>query len=243
VGIPRDEIHEFKITDNIQGALQQIALLTAKMQQVDSIQPPSMGDTGNASTTATAFAGASRATGERANYKSLTFENTFLCELYWMIQQMTFTFAKPQTGFLLMGEKVYDFNPSRDYFYKPISQSIEPEYSKANKRKEWTTLLGYLIQLVPIRPDAIQLINYALSEIVKLMGDEYSNIASILMNPNQPNLPEAGAGAGLQGGGSVSAGGGGMQMSNQNNVPMSANEQSARGSVAPSSQAPMIGMQ
>ena len=86
---PTKGIYEFKISSDTTGALQQIGMLTSKMQQVDSVQPPQMGDTGAASTTATAFAGAFQATGERSNYKSLTFENTFLTELYWMIQQMT----------------------------------------------------------------------------------------------------------------------------------------------------------
>jgi hypothetical protein len=241
VGSPKDEVHEFKISDNIQGALQQISVLANKMQQVDSIQPPSMGETGNASTTATAFAGAFKATGERANYKSLTFENTFLCELYWMIQQMTYVFAKPETGLKLMGEKVYDFNPGLDYFYKPLSQSIEPEYSRAAKRKEWATIIGYLIQLVAVRPDVINLINYSLSEFVKLMGDEFSNVSKVLMNPQQPNLPEATGGAGVQGPGGVPAMTSSMPVSNQNMTPQTGMEQSARG-MAQVGAPPMIGM-
>lgn len=239
-GAPKDEVHEFKISDNIQGALQQIAVLTTKMQQVDSIQPPSMGQTGNASTTATAFSGAFKATGERANYKSLTFENTFLCDLYWMIQQMTYRFAKPATGLKLMGEKVYDFDPSKDYYYKPLSQSIEPEYSKVAKRKEWTTIIGYLIQLVQVRPDIIPLINYSLGEFVKLMGDEYQNVAKMLMNPAQPNLPEEGGAGGSQQQ-QIGMGGSSMPMSNQSGVPQGAMEQSARGMTQVGAR-PMIGM-
>jgi hypothetical protein len=230
-------VHEFKISDNIQGALQQIAVLTTKMQQVDSIQPPSMGQTGNASTTATAFSGAFKATGERANYKALTRENTFLIDLYWMIQQMTYRFAKPETGLKLMGEKVYDFDPSKDYYYKPLSQSIEPEYSKVAKRKEWTTIIGYLIQLVAVRPDIIPLINYSLGEFVKLMGDEYQNVAKMLMDPQQPNLPDAGGGPQTQ----QPASAGALPMSNQNGVPQGAMEQSARG-MAQVGRPPMIGM-
>lgn len=236
-GAPKDEVHEFKISDNIAGALQQIAVLTTKMQQVDSIQPPSMGQTGNASTTATAFSGAFKATGERANYKSLTFENTFLCDLYWTIQQMTYRFAKPETGLKLMGEKVYDFDPSKDYYYKPLSQSLEPEYSKVSKRKEWLVLIQQLTTLVTVRPDVLPILNYCIGEFVKLMGDEYQNVAKMLFNPQQSNLPEASGGPQQQQLGMGST----MPMSNQSGIPQGAMEQSARGMTQVGAR-PMIGM-
>jgi hypothetical protein len=46
-----DDIKEFQISDNITAALSQIDTLRGMMQQVDSTQPPSMGDAGQASTT------------------------------------------------------------------------------------------------------------------------------------------------------------------------------------------------
>ena len=218
-----DEISEFKISDNIQGALAQISFLMDKMQQVDSVQPPSMGETGAASTTATAYAGASYATGERANYKSLTFENTALTELYWMVQQMTWQFAKPETGYRLMGEKVYDFDPALDYYYKPLSQSIEPEYSKLAKRKEWTTLFGYAAQMAQIHPDGIKMVNYIFGQIAMLMGDEHANFANKFLNEAVPAVQEGGgAGAMMP---SVSA----APVSNQNLIPMSGTEMGTRG--------------
>lgn len=225
VNNPREDIQEFKISDNIDGALKQMSILADKMQQVDSIQPPSMGDTGAASTTATAFAGAFKATGERANYKSLTFENTFLTDLYWMIQQMTFMFAKPETGYRLMGEKVYNFDPSKDYWYKPLSQSIEPEHSKMAKRKEWATLIGYTQQLLGIHPDAPKMLNYCYLQFIKLMGDEYTNFATTFLDENKPITPQGGQGQ------QMLEGGGGMPMSNQNMIPMSGQEMDTRGTV------------
>lgn len=215
---PQKDVKEFQISDNISGALAQISMLTGKMQQVDSIQPPSMGDTGQASTTATAFAGAYRATGERVNYKSLTFENTFLCDLYWMIQQMTYVFAFPETGIKLMGDKVYDFDPSKDYYYKPLSQSIEPEYSKANKRKEWMTLFGYAAQIP--HPDTVKMINYIFGEIVSLMGDEHVNFADKFLGENQSIQDQGGVGA---------VPNQDVPMSNQAGIPQGGMERDARG--------------
>jgi len=216
-----NEIQEFKISDNIVGALNQINLLTTKMQQVDSVQPPAMGQAGAPSTTATAFAGASYATGERANYKSLTFENTALCELYWMIQQMTFQFAQDETMLKLMGNKVYDFDPSKDYYYKPVSQSIEPEYSKNAKIKTWQGVLGYVVQLVGVHEDAVNMVNYIIGQIAKLSGDEFANFSDALLNPQKPVVQ--------QGGTAPVANTGGVPVSNQNAVPMSGAELGTRG--------------
>ncbi len=214
-----DDINEFMISDNIVGALNQIGMLTTKMQQVDAIQPPSMGQTPSvASTTATAASLADQGTDTRTNYKSLSFENTALTELYWMILQMTWQFAKPETGFKLMGEKVYNFDPSKEYFYKPLSQSIETEYSKANKRREWATILGYVVQLQ--HPDAPKLINTVLGEITKLMGDEFVNFRNMALNEQIP-IQQTG---GEQPGASAN-----LQASNQNGLPMSGAETNVRG--------------
>jgi len=181
---PKD-IDELKIEDNISGAMQQLGILTTKMQQTTAIYPTTMGDIpGEASTTATAIVGAEQRTGKRTNYKSLTFEYTCLTELYWMIQQMTWQFAYPETGMKLMGEKIYDFNPTLDYYYKPLSQSIETAESKQIKIKNWTTILGYLVQL-----NAPQLVNYVLAQIILLSGDEYANFGQALLNPNEPMTP------------------------------------------------------
>ena len=217
-----NNVQELQISDNITGALQQIDMLTSKMQQVDSVQPPTLGETGQASTTATAYVGASRATGERTNYKSLTFENTFLTDLYWMVQQMTYQYATEETAFMLMGEKMYDFDPSReDYFYKPLSQSIEPEYSKTAKRREWTTVLTTLGPLVATgSPDALKMFNYVFGEFVKLMGDEYQNFAKVFLSQIQSE-----SGGQMQQPGQLGA----PPVSNQNQIPMTGAEMGTRG--------------
>ena len=130
-------------------------------------------------------------------------------------------FAKPETGYKLMGEKVYNFDPSKDYWYKPLSQSIEPEHSKMAKRKEWATLIGYTQQLLGVHPDAVKMLNYCYGEFVKLMGDEYTNFATTFLDERKPVTPQGGAGGGqLEGGG--------MAMSNQNMIPQSGGEMAAR---------------
>ena len=189
------DLEEFKISDDIQGALAQIQVLTNKMDQAMAVFPTTMGDLpGKASTTATAVVGAEGKTNNRTNYKSMTFEYTFLIPLYWMIQQMTYTFAKPETGVKLMGNKVSDFNPDMDYTYKPLSQSIESEQSKLAKLRMWDTILSRVIGIQ--HPDTVHIFNYIFNKICELMGDEYVNFAEAFLGTDVGITPKG------QGGGS-----------------------------------------
>lgn len=181
-----DDIQELEISDDVSGAMNQIGVLTGKMQQTTAIYPSTMGDVGPASTTATAIAGSEARTNQRTNYKSMTFEYTFLTELYWMIQQMTWRFAKPETGVQLMGKKVFDFDPSLNYTYKPLSQSVETAHSKNMKIQTWNQMLGYLVPLVETKPSVINAINYIILQIAKLQGDEMTNFANIFLGNEPP---------------------------------------------------------
>jgi hypothetical protein len=188
------------------------------MNQATAIFPTTMGGLpSKTSTTATAVAGADQRTNQRTNYKAMTFEYTLLCELYWQIQQMTWAFAKPETGVKLMGEKVYDFDPLLNYTYKPLSQSIETEFAKQEKIKNWTTILGYVMNSQ--HPSTPQLVNLIISKIAKLMGDEYKDFAGSLLDESQPMQPVE----------EQNAEAGGVPASNQYGLPQSNIEQVARG--------------
>ena len=211
-----NEIQEFQINDNIQGGLAQLGILTEKMREATSTYPPQMGNTPQlASTTATAVANATAGSTRRTNYQSMTFENTFLAELYWMNIQMTWQFAKPETGHRLMGDRVFDFNPNYEYWFRPLSQSIETEYSKDNKIQRWTQILTVVMQSG--HPEAAKAFNYIMAKIAKLDGDEYEQFAEMFLNPSMP----------MQQGGSP-ANTGGPAVSNQNGLPMSIPEQTTR---------------
>ena len=178
---PREDIVPLKIEDNISGALNQAAVLKNSLNEVTSIFPGTMGNLpAEASQTATAVASADQRSTQRSNYKSITFENTALHELFWMITQMTWQFAKPETGEKLMGDFIEYFNPSLDYFYRPLSQSIETEQSKAMKIRQYNQMLGYLGNMVQFAPEpTIKKIDYITTKIFELMGDEYSNVMNL----------------------------------------------------------------
>jgi hypothetical protein len=211
-----DDLQEIKIDDNIQGALQQLGFLIGKTNQAMSIYPTTMGNMPSAaSTTATAVAGAATQTNIRTGFKSVTFENTFLNELYWMIVQLTAQFAQELTAKKLMGEKLLAFDPMKDYWYKPVSQAIDSEQSKNNKIKNWITILGYVSQIQ--HPDAMKQINHILTQVYTFMGDEYVNFGKQLYDESVP----AQGGAGQQAQSSE-------PVSNQNAVPQSQAEQLTR---------------
>jgi hypothetical protein len=226
-----EDLQELKITDNIQGAMSQAQLFISGMQKVTSIYPTTMGETGPASTTATAVAGAESRTNLRANYKSLTFENTFLVDLYWMILQMTARFAEAETLLLLLSptEAQY-FDPGRDYCYIPVSSNIEVESGKISKMKVIDQVLGRVVNMQ--NPKTPMLVNKLIEKFLDLLGADYADIKSALLDEgpvgqaaatNQlPTPPSGGPGqqpAGLEP----------QPVSNQNQQPISSPEAMVRG--------------
>jgi len=212
-----DNLEELVISDDIQGALAQGAQLRQSLNQAMAVFPTTMGDVpGEATTTATAVASGGEKTDLRSNYKALTFENTFLVELYEMIQQLTWTFASPETGEKLMGEKVVNFDPTLNYFYKPVSQAIEPEYAKANKIKLLTQIFGYVVNIP--HPDTVKVVNYIVGKMMTLMGDEFENYKEKMFNEQVPiqtqtqNVEQEG-----------------FPTTNEQGIPQSAAEQGVRG--------------
>jgi hypothetical protein len=218
----RGAIEPLKIEANTEAALNQIQLLISKGQQVTSVYPTTMGEVGQASTTATAIAGADARSNMRSNYKSLTFEYTFLIEFYWLLLQMFWQFAQIDTALKIMGPDAEFFDPDADYTYQPVSSNIEMEYNKYKKIQNWDQILGRVVNIQ--HPDTVKMINYIVGKVCELMGDEYALFSKAMLNPDVPiQTKNAQAEQGMVPGGQPE------MMSNQNNVPMLLPEQFARG--------------
>jgi len=221
---PTSDVQEFKIESDVGSSIMQYGLFRDSMQQFKGIYPNTMGQTpAMASTTATAIAGAEVNTTARTNYASLTYEHTFLTELYWMILQMTWQFAHEDTAIKLLGseETLLAFDPANDYYYKPITSSIETEYAKEAKVRNLTAIIGYVSQ-VP-NPNTLKVVNMLIADIMDLMGKEIAQYKEMLFDESAP-APETGA---------DQQAGAGMPASNQSGVPQSPQEQAARGNVVP----------
>ncbi len=180
------DLEEFKIDGNIQPALQTIGMLQAQGQKAVAIYPTTMGELpSQASTTATAIAGAEQRTTIRGNYKSLTFEFTFLLELYRMILNMTYQFAKEETALKMMGDDAEFFDPDADYTYSPVSTAIETEYNKQRKVQLYDQTLGRLSGLVQILPKLVPVIAHIVARQLELQGDEYQEIGKMIEDLSQ----------------------------------------------------------
>ncbi len=219
-----DKLRELVVRDNIQGALQQAQMFINGIHNVTSIFPNTMGDVGQASTTATAVAGAESRSNTRQNYKALTFEYTFLCDLYWMILQLSYRFMHPQTAWKLLGQRGSEmFDPSPDYSYQPISSNIEQEHGKYRKIQLIDQMLGRIVN-VP-NPKVPMLINMFVAEVFDLLGVDYQKYKKALLDEG-PTSQQAAMGQTQQDQPTM---GPPMDMtSNQMGLPVSSPEMSAR---------------
>jgi len=182
---PKEDLVELRMRDNTDSALNLLAMLAGKMQQVSSVYPTTMGALPDkASTTATAVAGSESRSNLRANYKSLTYEYTFLidqyCHILWMIAQ----YATKETAHKLMGEGMYTFDPNADYTYTPLTSQIEAEHGKQKKLQIYDQILGRVVGLK--HPDTVKIVGYILSKTFELLGDEFSAFKNILPDPTKP---------------------------------------------------------
>lgn len=222
---PVNDMQELVIRDNIEGGLRQLGMLVEGLQTLTSVFPTTMGSLpADSSTTATAIAGADQRSNQRSNFKSKTFEFTALTELYWMINHMTFAFAEKETGMKLMGDKVQNFDPRLDYFYKPLSQSIESDQSKQQKMQRWIQTLGFISNIQD--PRVVQLFFTIIGEIAKLMGDEEAAVVGNALSAGQGQAPTPGGLGGPAQQPSMTQPM--IAMSNQNGVPQSTQEMHTR---------------
>lgn len=214
-------LNQLIIDGNVAPAVNQNNWLTSKMNQSMAIYPNIMGDVGAASTTATAIGSADQRSDQRTHGKSLIFEHTALTELFWMILQMTHRFAGEETAFKLLGDMVYDFNPNLDYIYKPVSQAIESEYSKATKLKVYQGMLQ--VAAMSQNPKAAAVYNQITAEMFQLLGKETEQFADALMDESAP-MQESATGSPPGMGGATGA----IPASNQTGMPQSMPEMAAR---------------
>ena len=193
---PTTDLKELTISDNITGTIEMNHLLASKMQQVSSVYPTTMGDLPQASNTATAVAGAESRANLRANYKSLTFENTFLIDFYSMILNMTYQYATDETKLAMMGEDAQYFDPEMDYTFTPVSSNVELDASKDRKIQRYDQMLARIAPFAQ-NPKIHILVNFILSRMFELQGDEFSIVRKMLLDEKPPPMEE-GTGNGTQ---------------------------------------------
>ena len=212
------DIEEVVIRDNIQGTLMTVGAVTGWMDRLSSVTPPRMGSLPDKSgTTATSVVNAENNANVRSGFKDMTFEYTFNCELYWMINQMSYRFMQPSTAQKLLGDLIYKYDPDPEYTYTAVSSNIETEYNK-NRTMQIATQLIQITSGMK-HPGTPKMLNYLFSRIFELYGDRFPGYKNILLNPEQ----DMGGGATFG-----KAPDQGMPQSNQNGMDMSNAEMDAR---------------
>lgn len=189
------DIEEFKIDGNVEGPLAMAQLFKSEGQTVSSVYPTSMGDTGaiKASMPATIGAIAENRSNLRGNYKSLTFEYTFLLDFYWIILQMTDQFAQDETLQKMIGDNVQYFDPNPDYTYSPVTSNIEMEYNKKTKIQNYDQTMGRISGMVQVIPELVPIIAHIIRRQLELQGDEFPAIAQMIENLSKAQPRQEGA--------------------------------------------------
>jgi hypothetical protein len=185
-----DDLKPIEIRDNPQGTFEAVNTLTTYMERMAAVFPTTMGQLpSQASTTATAVAGAEQRTNMRGGFKNLTYEYTFNSEFFWMMLQMAKRFMQPETGKKMLGEKVVAFDASADYTYQPVASNIETEYNKNSTLRVIDQFLGRVANIP--NPNTPKLLNYLLGRAFDLFGDRFPDYKKYLLDETAPQpVPE-----------------------------------------------------
>ncbi len=179
------DLEEFKIDANIDGTINLNTMLFGMTEKVSATSPTQMAELPRkASTTATAVGATMTSSSKRSNYKDLTYEYTFNLDHYWIILQMTYQFAEPETALKMMGEDSQYFNPDPDYTYSPLTSNIETEYRKDRKIQQIDQLIGRLVNYP--NPKTVKVLNRLLAMVFEAYGQEFNEYAKYLLDENAP---------------------------------------------------------
>lgn len=221
-----DDIQEFRITDNIRGAMQQLGFVKNTASELDAKWPTTMGAVPeDASTTATAVNGAEGRTNRRGNLKSLTWTYSFDAEFYQMMLQMVYMNAEPETLEMLVGEELASkFDPNADYVYVPISANVEAEHSKMRKVSTYDQMMGRITGLAQFKPQQVfEIVAQIIAEQSQLLGGDFKKMTPLLENLVKAPVQQTEQGV------QQIADAPPQPTSNQNGTPMTGMEQDTRG--------------
>ena len=221
-----DDIQEFRITDNISGAMQQLGFVKNTASELDAKWPTTMGAVPEyASTTATAVNGAEGRTNRRGNLKSLTWTYSFDAEFYQMMLQMVYMNAEPETLEMLVGEELAaKFDPNADYVYVPISANVEAEHSKMRKVSTYDQMMGRITGLAQFKPQQVfEIVAQIIAEQSQLLGGDFKKMTPLLENLVKAPVQQTEQGV------QQIADAPPQPTSNQNGTPMTGMEQDTRG--------------
>lgn len=170
---PVNDLTEFQIQDNPQGAMIMNQGMSNHFDRITGASPPIMAAETQRRETATMGSIMQQNANIRMGLKNLTFEFIGFAELYNMLLMLVNDFMLPQTLEGLLGEMAFVYNPKRKDKFKPVTQALETEESKQFKIKTWQTIIGQLVSIGASNPRTPMVINYAIGQVLELMGSTY----------------------------------------------------------------------
>jgi hypothetical protein len=223
-----DDLQEIAIQDNIQGGIVQHNLLSSRMDYSMATAPQTMGMPNERAETATVGSIINQRANVRIGMKSMNLEFIGFTEFYRMLLTLVNDFMLPETLQGLIGEDAFAYNPKRKDKFKPVSQALETEESKAYKLRIWDGLIGKFINFP--NPKSAAAVNYAMGEMLDLMGGSFKHFKKWMFeeDPNTILLWQIATGKGNTMGATPPAGPTMTVTSNEQGIPQGGAEQMTR---------------
>lgn len=181
-----DDLQEFKIEDNIQGGVIHQNLLSSRMDYIMATSPQTMGQNSERAETATVGNIINQRANVRIGMKSMNLEFIGFTEFYDMILTLCNDFMLPTTLEEMIGDNAQYYNPKRKDKFRPVSQALETDESKQFKIKAWQSIMQ-IAGSVP-NPKTPQVMNYAIGQILELMGGSFKHFKSFMFEEDEHTL-------------------------------------------------------
>jgi len=223
------DLRELQIADNIQGSIVQNQMLTSRMDYAMATSPVTMGVEPDRRETATTSSIVNQHSNIRIGMKSMALEFIGFTEFYDMLLSLCNDFMLPETLEGILGEYAQFYNPAREDKFKPVSQALETEDSKAVKIRMWDQVLGRVVNFP--NPKTPMVVNYIMGQVLELMGGDFKAFKKFMFeeDPKLNAYYQLATGGQMPGGAGQQPGGmpgGGPQ--NQTGLPQGQAEQANR---------------
>jgi hypothetical protein len=133
----------------------------------------------------------------------------------------------PETLEDLIGkESALAYNPKRKDKFKPVSQALETEESKAYKLKTWQGMLGMVAPMQ--NPKTPMVVNYIVGQMIEIMGKNFSHFKKFMFEEDPETMLLYTLATGAKGQGSPPAMNPAAPMQNQGQITQGGAEQNTR---------------
>lgn len=221
-----DDFQEFQISDNIQGAIYQHSMLSAKMDAAMATSDQTMGMSPDRKETATQAGIISQRAETRIGMKSTMLEFVGFVDFYQMLLSLCNDFMLPQTLEALIGEQAYLYKPGLVTRFRPVSQSLETEETKNFKMRMIDQIMGRVVNFP--NPKTPMVLNYLMGMWLEAAGKNFKHFKKFMFSEDAELnlLYQLVTGGNVPMQQSPDMGGGGP--SNQTGIPQSTPEQKVR---------------